>query len=67
MVNRCDLSPRLQGLMQKAGLTSYRALCRGAGVSRLTVDQLRQGQVGRLRVDRVQRLSQVLEIGRAHV
>ncbi|MFM7471891.1 MAG: helix-turn-helix domain-containing protein [Nodosilinea sp.] len=60
MVNRCDLSPRLQGLMQKAGLTSYRALCRGAGVSRLTVDQLRQGQVARLRVDRVQRLSQVL-------
>ncbi|MBU6228285.1 MAG: helix-turn-helix domain-containing protein [Cyanobacteria bacterium REEB459] len=57
---RCDLSPRLQRLMQRAGLTSYRALCQAAAVPRVTVDRLRQGQLGGLRVDRVQRLSRVL-------
>ncbi len=62
MANQFDFSPRLQTLMQRVGLTSYRSLSSGAGVSRGTVDRLRQGAVGRLRVDSLQRLSRVLGI-----
>ena len=57
-----DYSQRLQALMQRAGLSSYRALSRAAGVSRSTLTLLRQGQVGRLRVVSVQRLAQALGV-----
>ena len=57
-----DYSQPLQALMQRAGLSSYRALSRAAGVSRSTLTLLRQGQVGRLRVVSVQRLAQALGV-----
>ena len=57
-----DYSQPLQTLMQRAGLSSYRALSRAAGVSRSTLTLLRQGQVGRLRVVSVQRLAQALGV-----
>ncbi|TVP65321.1 MAG: hypothetical protein EA342_14560 [Leptolyngbya sp. LCM1.Bin17] len=57
-----DYSPLLQALMQRAGLSSYRALSRAAGVSRSTLTLLRQGQVGRLQVVSVQQLAQALGV-----
>ncbi len=55
-------SPQLRTLMQTVGLGSYRSLARAAGVSRGAVDRLRQGQVGRLSVQTLLRLSQVLQV-----
>ena len=57
-----DYSPQLRTLMQAAGLGSYRALARAAGVSRGMVDHLRQGQVGRLPVQTLLHLSQALQV-----
>lgn len=56
---------RLQTLMAAAGLPSYRTLSLAAGVSRASLNHLRQGQVDRLRVGALQRLSQALEVSMA--
>ncbi|MBD2113287.1 MULTISPECIES: helix-turn-helix domain-containing protein [Cyanophyceae] len=58
--DRVDHSPVLQSLMAEANIASYRALSQTSGVPRSAIDSLRQGQVGRLRVDVLQRLSQAL-------
>ncbi|WOD38646.1 helix-turn-helix domain-containing protein [Nodosilinea sp. E11] len=52
-----DYSERLRSLMNRAGLTSYRALSQASGVSRSGIDRLRQGQVEQLRVSTLQHLS----------
>jgi molecular chaperone GrpE (heat shock protein) len=57
-----DYSPRLQVLMQRVGIPSYRALSKESGVSRSTITMLRQGQLARLRVDTLLRLSNTLEV-----
>ncbi|MFQ4136567.1 helix-turn-helix domain-containing protein [Nodosilinea sp. PGN35] len=58
--DRVDYSPALRSLMTQAGVASYRALSQTSGVSRSAIDSLRQGQVGRLRVEVLQRLGQAL-------
>ncbi|MBD2105419.1 helix-turn-helix transcriptional regulator [Nodosilinea sp. FACHB-13] len=58
--NRVDHSPALRSLMAESNIASYRALSQTSGVPRSAIDSLRQGQVGRLRVDVLQRLSQAL-------
>jgi molecular chaperone GrpE (heat shock protein)/DNA-binding Xre family transcriptional regulator len=55
-----DYSPGLRSLMSQAGISSYRALSQTSGVSRTAIDSLRHGQVGKLRVATLQRLSQTL-------
>ncbi|NJL47971.1 MAG: helix-turn-helix transcriptional regulator [Leptolyngbyaceae cyanobacterium SM2_5_2] len=55
-------SQRLQKLMTQAGLSSYRSLSTMAGVSRWAIDLLRQGQVGKLRIDSLLRLSRALQV-----
>ncbi|MBW4463386.1 MAG: helix-turn-helix domain-containing protein [Nodosilinea sp. WJT8-NPBG4] len=60
--DRVDHSPALRSLMAQANIASYRALSQISGVPRSAIDSLRQGQVGRLRVDVLQRLSQALEL-----
>lgn len=60
--NALDYSQRLQALMQVAQIASYRALSTRAGVSRGTVDRLRQGQVMQMRVDLLLRLSDALGV-----
>ncbi|MGG6239129.1 helix-turn-helix domain-containing protein [Nodosilinea sp. AN01ver1] len=57
-----DYSPVLRSLMAQAGLTSYRSLSRASGVPRSALDALRRGQVGRLQVSALQRLSQTLGV-----
>lgn len=58
---RIDYSEQLVQLMQRVGIESYRSLSARAGVSRWAINGLRQGQVPRLRVEVLMRLSQVLE------
>ncbi|WP_035985780.1 helix-turn-helix domain-containing protein [Leptolyngbya sp. KIOST-1] len=57
-----DHSSALRSLMVQAGLSSYRALSRTSGVPRSAIDALRRGQVGRLQVAALQRLSQTLGV-----
>jgi len=57
-----DCSQLLKRLMQQAGLDSYRALSRRSGVSPWSITLLRQGQLQRLRVDALLRLSQALAV-----
>lgn len=69
MTSSSDLPPQpfpyddtLRRLMAQANLPSYRALSQQSGVSRSVLDHLRKGQVDRLRVGTLQRLSQVLGV-----
>jgi DNA-binding Xre family transcriptional regulator/molecular chaperone GrpE (heat shock protein) len=55
-----DYSPQLQQLMQRKDIPSYRALGERAGISQWTINLLRQGQVARLRVEALMKLSQTL-------
>jgi transcriptional regulator with XRE-family HTH domain len=57
-----DYSAALRSPMAQAGIPSYRALSRASGVPRSAIDALRQGQVGRLRLDTLQRLSHTLNL-----
>lgn len=53
---------KLQEWMQQAGMTSFRALSRAAGVSRWQVEQLRRGNIAQMRVEILLKLSQALQI-----
>ena len=55
-----DYSERLRSLMAQAHIASYRSLSASSGVPRSAIDGLRRGQIGRLRVSTLQRLSQAL-------
>ncbi|MGF1568011.1 MAG: hypothetical protein ACFCVD_08055 [Nodosilinea sp.] len=57
-----DYSQPLQALMQTAQIPSYRALAATAGISRWSVDLLRRGRVGQLRVEVLGRLSHTLGV-----
>ncbi|MBD2099469.1 helix-turn-helix domain-containing protein [Leptolyngbya sp. FACHB-261] len=57
-----DRTACLLNLMQQAEIPSLRDLSRRAGVSRRSLDLLRQGQITRLRVEQVLSLSQVLKL-----
>ncbi|MGB3312611.1 MAG: nucleotide exchange factor GrpE [Nodosilinea sp.] len=57
-----DYSPALRSLMAQVGLASYRSLSQASGVPRSSIDALRRGQVGRLRVSTLQRLSEALGV-----
>jgi DNA-binding Xre family transcriptional regulator len=57
-----DFTPQLQQLMQRAGISSFKALSRKAGVSERQVKRLRQGQVTQMRVETLLKISQVLQV-----
>lgn len=57
-----DYSPILRSWMQQAGIPSFRALGRQAGVSRWQIAQLRRGQVAQMRVEVLLKFSQALHI-----
>ncbi len=52
----------LQRLMQHVGVSSFKALARVAGVSEQQLMRLRRGEVEKMRVDVLLKLSQVLEV-----
>ncbi|MCC5601112.1 nucleotide exchange factor GrpE [Nostoc favosum] len=55
-------SQKLQDLMQQAGIPSFKALSRAAGVSERQLLRLRQGKLEQMRVDVLLKLSPVLQI-----
>ncbi|HIK44161.1 MAG TPA: helix-turn-helix domain-containing protein [Leptolyngbyaceae cyanobacterium M65_K2018_010] len=59
--DRPDYDQRLQRLMQRAGLSSYRSLRRTAGISRRAIERLRLGQISYLRVETLLQLSRALQ------
>ncbi|WP_427159491.1 nucleotide exchange factor GrpE [Aliinostoc sp. HNIBRCY26] len=58
----CDRTPELQDLMQRVGISSFKALSRAAGVSERQILRLRQGALEQMRLDVLLKLSQVLQI-----
>jgi DNA-binding Xre family transcriptional regulator len=57
-----DFTHELQQLMQRTGVSSFKALSRNAGVSERQVRRLRQGQVGQMRVETLFKISQALQV-----
>ncbi|MBD0390380.1 MAG: nucleotide exchange factor GrpE [Nostoc sp. C3-bin3] len=55
-------SQKLQYLMQQAGISSFKALSRAAGVSERQLLRLRQGKLEQMRLDVLLKLSPVLQI-----
>lgn len=62
-----DYTERLRSQLQQAGLPSFRAFARAAGVSDWQVNQLRQGNVAQMRVAVLTKLSQALHCSLAEL
>lgn len=57
-----DASQRLRSHLQSLGIGSFRTLAQQAGVSEWQVRQLRRGKAGQMRLESLQKLSQVLQL-----
>jgi DNA-binding Xre family transcriptional regulator len=57
-----DLTVKLQKLMQKVGINSWRELYRSTGTSAHTIDKLRSGQLDTLRLHTLVKISSVLQV-----
>ncbi|MDZ8027299.1 MAG: nucleotide exchange factor GrpE [Nostoc sp. SerVER01] len=57
-----DFTQKLQNLMQRVGISSFKALSRAAGISERQILRLRQGKLEQMRVDVLLKLSPVLEM-----
>ncbi|MCL1464838.1 helix-turn-helix domain-containing protein [Argonema galeatum] len=57
-----DYTHQLQRLMQLAGVSSFKALSRKAGVSERQVMRLRRGQVMQMLLENILKLSQALQV-----
>ena len=61
-VSHPDFTQSLQKLMQGLGVSSYKALAKTAGVSDRQLLRLRGGELNRMRVDVLLKLSQALQV-----
>ena len=61
-VSHPDFTQLLQKLMQRLGVSSYKALAKTAGVSDRQLLRLRRGELNRMRVDVLLKLSQALQV-----
>ena len=61
-VSHPDFTQSLQKLMQRLGVSSYKALAKTAGVSDRQLLRLRRGELDRMRVDVLLKLSQALQV-----
>lgn len=61
-VSRPDFTHQLQDLMQRVGVSSFKALARSAGVSERQLRKLRRGEVQQIRVNVLLQLSQALQV-----
>lgn len=57
-----DNTHQLQNLMQRVGISSFKVLARSSGVSERQLLRLRRGEVARMRMDVILKLSQVLQV-----
>lgn len=61
-VSQPDFTHQLQDLMQRVGVSSFKALARSAGVSERQLLKLRRGEVQEIRVNVLIQLSQALQV-----
>ena len=61
-VSHPDFTQSLQKLMQRLGVSSYKVLAKTAGVSDRQLLRLRRGELDRMRVDVLLKLSQALQV-----
>ena len=62
-MNRClDYTAQLQDLMRSSGVSTFKELSQKAGISEKQIRRLRQGQVGQMRLETLQKLSQALQV-----
>jgi transcriptional regulator with XRE-family HTH domain len=66
-VSHPDYTQSLQKLMQQLGVSSYKALAKTAGVSDRQLLRLRRGELNRMRVDVLLKLSQALQVSLAEL
>jgi molecular chaperone GrpE (heat shock protein) len=57
-----NFSQKLQDLMQRVGISSFRGLSRAAGISEGQILRLRRGKIEQMRVEVLLKLSQVLQV-----
>ncbi|MEH2348276.1 MAG: nucleotide exchange factor GrpE [Nostoc sp.] len=57
-----DFTQKLQGLMQRVDISSFKALSRAAGVSEYQILRLRQGKLEQMRVEVLLKLSLILQM-----
>ncbi|OYE01911.1 nucleotide exchange factor GrpE [Nostoc sp. 'Peltigera membranacea cyanobiont' 232] len=57
-----DFTQKLQGLMQRVDISSFKALSRAAGVSERQILRLRQGKLEQMRVEVLLKLSLILQM-----
>ncbi|MEH2078020.1 MAG: nucleotide exchange factor GrpE [Nostoc sp.] len=57
-----DFTQKLQGLMQRVDISSFKALSRAAGVSEYQISRLRQGKLEQMRVEVLLKLSLILQM-----
>jgi DNA-binding Xre family transcriptional regulator/molecular chaperone GrpE (heat shock protein) len=60
--SQLDFTHQLQDLMQRVGISSFKALAVSAGVSERQLLRLRRGEVQQMRVDTLLKLSQALQL-----
>jgi molecular chaperone GrpE (heat shock protein)/DNA-binding Xre family transcriptional regulator len=61
-ISQQDFTHSLQKLMQRVGISSYKALSQAAGVSSKQLLRLRRGEIEQMRVEVLLKLSQALQI-----
>jgi molecular chaperone GrpE (heat shock protein) len=61
-MNQIDFTHKLQSLMQQVGISSFKSLSRTAGVSERQILQMRQGNIHKMRLEILIKLSQVLHV-----
>lgn len=57
-----DYTPQLQKLMQLRGISTFKQLSQKAAISAKQVLRLRRGQVGQMRLETLEKLSQALQV-----
>ena len=57
-----DYSHQLQQLMQRVGISSFKALSRCAGISERQLKRIRTGEISQMRLEDVLKLSQALQV-----
>ncbi len=62
MNRHLDHTPQLQTLMRSRGVSTFKELSRESGISEQQIRRLRRGQIGQMRLETLQKLSQALQV-----
>ena len=62
MNSRLNYTAQLHDLMRSSGVSTFKELSQKAGISEKQIRRLRQGQIGQMRLEMLQKLSQALQV-----